>query len=83
MKFDEAKKLKYGEIIHHISEKNADGTPLRLRVNGAPKTWKRDPERLAIPVKYGMYGYGYLTNGTHEGRGFCFPIDDVEKGDGR
>ena len=40
---------------------NADGTPQRFRRNGKTKTWKRQPERFEIPVKYGLYGYGYIT----------------------
>jgi hypothetical protein len=31
------------------------------RVNGKVKTWKRQPERFQIPVKYGLYVYGYIT----------------------
>jgi hypothetical protein len=31
------------------------------RRNGKTKTWKRDPDRFRIPVKYGMRGYGYIT----------------------
>lgn len=30
------------------------------RRNGQTKTWKRSPERFRIPVKYGMYAYGYI-----------------------
>ena len=31
------------------------------RANGMMKTWKRNPERFRVPLKYGMYEYGYLT----------------------
>lgn len=45
---------------------NADGTPQRFRRNGKTKTWKRQPERFEIPVKYGLDGYGYITeNNAH------------------
>ena len=27
----------------------------QVKVNGAIKTWKRDPSRFEIPVKYGLY----------------------------
>ena len=40
---------------------NADGTPTRCRRNGKTKTWKRSPERFQIPVKHGLYEYGYIT----------------------
>ncbi len=31
------------------------------RRNGKTKTWKRSPERFQVPLKFGLYGYGYLT----------------------
>lgn len=32
------------------------------RVNGQVKTWKRSPERIEVPIKYGFRGpYAYLT----------------------
>lgn len=32
------------------------------RRNGATQTWKRDPGRFRVPVKYGLYGYGAITD---------------------
>jgi hypothetical protein len=32
------------------------------RANGKCKTWKRDPTRFQLPIKYGLYTYGYITN---------------------
>jgi hypothetical protein len=32
-----------------------NGRIAAVKVNGAVKTWKRDPERFEVPVKYGMY----------------------------
>jgi hypothetical protein len=32
------------------------------RRNGQTKTWKRDENRFEIPVKFGLYDYGYITN---------------------
>ncbi len=61
---EQAKNLKYGQILHHVSQKNADGTPQRWRVNGKPKTWKRSPERVSVPLKHGMYDYEHLTEDT-------------------
>ena len=57
----QAKSLKYGDILHHEVNKNADGTPQRWRVNGMVKRWKRNRDRIQVPLKYGLYGYGYLT----------------------
>ena len=58
---DQAKNLNYGQILHHTINKNADATPQRWRVNGKVKTWKRSPERVQVPVKYGLYGFDYIT----------------------
>ena len=57
----QAKALKHGTILEHTSNKNADGTPQRWRVSGKPKTWKRSPERVQVPVKHGLYANGYVT----------------------
>ena len=57
----QAKELKYGVTIHHVTAKNADGTPQRFRVSGKPKTWKTRPNEVRVPVKRGLYENGYLT----------------------
>lgn len=36
--------------------------PVRWRANGKCKTWKRDPARFQLPIKHGLYSYGYITN---------------------
>jgi len=36
--------------------------PKTWRVNGKIKTWKRDPERFQLPIKYGLKTCDYLTN---------------------
>ena len=45
------------EMVNH---NNSDGTPVRWRRNGATKTWKTRPDHFKIPVKYGLYDYGYI-----------------------
>ena len=45
------------EMVNH---NNADGTPVRWRRNGATKTWKTRPNDFRIPVKYGLYEFGYI-----------------------
>ena len=47
--------------FEHVTLKNADGTPLRVRANGACKTWKTRPIEFRLPYKYGLYAYGYIT----------------------
>ena len=56
-----AVKAKLGDIFHHVSEKNADDTPLRCRSNGACKTWKTRPNDFRLPVKYGLKQCFYIT----------------------
>jgi len=58
---NEAKNLKHGQIIYHTIHKNSDGTAQRWKVNGKVQTWKKDLNRVKIPVKYGMYRYDYIT----------------------
>lgn len=59
---EQAKTLGYGDMIHHVTEKNADGTPARARVNGAVKFWKTRPTEFRIPWKHGLYTYGYVDH---------------------
>ena len=60
MTLEQAKSLKYGDYIHSATDTNADGTPMRWRVTGKVKTWKRSPNRVYVPLKRGMYEYGHL-----------------------
>jgi len=60
----QAKQLTYGDIIYSNHFTGADNkTPVRWRVNGQVKTWKRDSERIQIPVKHGLYDHAYLCAG--------------------
>ena len=79
MKLTEALQLSYGDTIEHKTLQNADGSAMRFKVNGKVKTWKRDKQRIAIPLKHGLYDYGYLTNGTVEGNGFIVELSEVKK----
>jgi len=54
MTFEEAKRLRYGQ---HVWFRSIQGDARRAKINGAPKTWKRDATRIEIPAKYGMYEY--------------------------
>lgn len=57
MTLEEAKALQYNDTIH-VLDKNKQIR--RVKVNGAPKTWKTRPMDVKVPYKYGMYEYGYL-----------------------
>jgi len=52
MTVEEAKLLGYNDHPEIIAN---DGTARVVKVNGRIRTWKRDPGRVEVPVKYGMY----------------------------
>jgi hypothetical protein len=58
---ESAKALKYGDVLAIETEPNADGTCGRWRVNGKVKTWKTRHLEFKVPVKRGLYEYGYIT----------------------
>ena len=47
--------------------KVSDGTtntldnPVNWRANGKLQTWKRHPEKFKLPIKHGLFAYGYIT----------------------
>ena len=57
---DQAKALKPGDIIYHVTHRNADGTAQRWKVNGQVKTWKTFPGRVRVPVKHGLHSFDYV-----------------------
>lgn len=66
---EQAKQLTYGDYIYSNRFTNADGkSPIRWRVNGQVKTWKRDHNRLQIPVKHGLRDFAYLCFGEISNR---------------
>lgn len=44
----------------HMTAKNADGTPLRARVNGNCTTWKTRPSDFYLPMKHGLRDYFHI-----------------------
>ncbi len=57
--------IKTATNFEHKTATNADGTRLRARRNGATKTWKTRPGNFRIPVKHGLYQYGYIDHNNH------------------
>ncbi|MEG1121250.1 MAG: hypothetical protein RSE62_03505 [Citrobacter sp.] len=49
-----------GTLYHRIA-KNTDGSALRARVNGACKTWVKNPTAFKLPMKYGLKSCFYIT----------------------
>jgi hypothetical protein len=66
MTLTEAKSLTPGQTIicraggMHVSR----GSETRWRVTGKVRTWKTQPERVLVPLKHGLYTYGYLHEGN-------------------
>jgi hypothetical protein len=58
----QAKNLKYGDILYHAINKNKKGEKQRWRVNGKVKLWKTRPNEIRIPLKHGLYAHDYLTH---------------------
>jgi len=67
MNIKQVKALTYRDTVHHKTLTNADGTPMRARVNGKVKTWKRDLNRVQVPMKHGLYDCFYIDqDNMHE-----------------
>lgn len=69
----EALKLGYRDELIHESQNNADGTPVRARVNGKVKTWKIRENDYLIPVKHGLkecFYIGRIEDWKNEPRNF-------------
>lgn len=49
----QAKELRPGTIL-------IDTRGKRWKVNGQVKLWKRDPNRIHVPLKHGLYAYDSL-----------------------
>ena len=58
---EQAKNLALGDTLYHNTARNADGSHVRWRVNGAAKLWKTRPNDIRIPLKHGLYSYSALT----------------------
>jgi len=46
----------------HLTNKDKNKTPLKVRRNGKTQTWKTRPNEFRIPVKYGLYEYYNITD---------------------
>ena len=61
---EEAKKLKYGDRVEFLS---LSGKVKTAKVNGNPRRWERNADRVRVPVKYGLYEYGYFASYPEDG----------------
>lgn len=51
---EQAKNLQYGDVLYYVERFDSKGKPEKWRVAGAPRTWKTMPERVVVPLRYGM-----------------------------
>ncbi len=54
---------KYTDIIglNTLTERVKIANPKLWSRNGKTQTWKTRPDAFKIPVKHGLYSYGYIT----------------------
>jgi len=57
---DVAEMIEYCDKHTHIWLRDRKGKARQVKVNGKVRTWKRDPNRVEVPFKYGLYEYGTL-----------------------
>lgn len=55
MTFEQIKELRLREPLIYTP----DGS--RWFVNGKAQTWKTRPDEIKLPIKHGLWQYGYLT----------------------
>jgi hypothetical protein len=59
---EEAKALTYRQEVYCRLENDSRGSLKKVRVNGIPRVWKTRPNEVSVPYKYGLNGYGAITN---------------------
>ena len=57
---EQAKNLRVGQVLHSNYATNSDGSCQQWHVNGKAKTWKRRPDLVQVPLKYGLWSYFHL-----------------------
>jgi hypothetical protein len=49
-------------FYHRTLRYKSRDVPVKARRNGSTKTWKTRPGQFRVPIKVGMYEYGYIDN---------------------
>jgi hypothetical protein len=60
---EEAKNL---DSVSHCLVLLNNGNVGTVKINGKVKRWKREIDRIEIPIKYGLYEYTTLDNTTYQ-----------------
>jgi hypothetical protein len=58
---EEKKQLKHGSNVYVQANCTCF---LQVRITGKPKTWKKTPERVEVPFKFGLYQAGVIKATT-------------------
>lgn len=55
---------------NNIFQTKVGGKTFKARQTGKIQTWKKEPKKFLIPVKYGLYESFYIANfsGTYKGK---------------
>ena len=75
MTFEQAKELRYKQILYCNYHNDCKGNPSKIRVNGKTKLWKRTPDKIQVPVIYGLKDYFYITESNLNN--FFLTIDEA------
>ena len=57
---DVAEMVSWCDSHSHIQVYDRNGHWRTVKVNGKVRTWKKDPTRIEVPCKYGLYEYFIL-----------------------
>jgi len=57
---EQAKSENEFHVGHRVTSRGR--VPIRWRRNGMTKLWKTWPHKFRIPVKFGLWRYGYITD---------------------
>jgi len=60
----------------HVWFLSIDGKARQAKVNGKVRTWKRQPNRVEIPLKYGLYEYATFTTEDIESGRLLAKLED-------
>ena len=56
-----------------------NGSIGEVKINGTVRRWKREPDRVEVPVKYGMYEHATLSLAEAIHR-LCIEVHEPEEG---
>ena len=60
------KSMSRGDTLIHRNHNNKDGTPVRARCAGKPKTWKTRPNEVVVSMKYGFKDWFKIGFSEHQ-----------------